>query len=244
MTSAEFPTFGFEHNLYLLASFVLWFGLPWSGKRYMTKHAQMTVAIILIVVTLLQELSFDIFQLYIDDFDIGDDLSLHMCGLSLFISSYALYYKSQAAFEISFFWGIVGAAQAIFTPDPSRFPYGDISIFFNFFSHGIIILNVFWLMIVDGMRCRKDALLNTFLVSNGAVFVIGFINKIIGHDANYWFVCRKPGGDSPFLIGEWPYYLYTFVSAAFVLMFIIYIPMWISANRAEKKLIKHNSALN
>ena len=102
-----------------------------------------------------------------------------MCGLSLFISSYALYYKSQAAFEISFFWGIVGAAQAIFTPDPSRFPYGDISIFFNFFSHGIIILNVFWLMFVDGMRCRKGALLNTFLVSNGAVFVIGFINKII-----------------------------------------------------------------
>ena len=176
MTSAEFPTFGFEHNLYLLGSFALWFGLPWVGKRYMTKHAQMSVAIILIVVTLFQELLFDIFQLYIDDFDIGDDLSLHMCGLSLFISSYALYYKSQAAFEISFFWGIVGAAQAIFTPDPSRFPYGDISIFFNFFSHGIIILNVFWLMTVDGMRCRKGALLNTFLISNGAVFVIGFIN--------------------------------------------------------------------
>ncbi len=244
MTSAEFPTFGFEHNLYLLGSFALWFGLPWVGKRYMTKHAQMSVAIILIVVTLFQELFFDIFQLYIDDFDIGDDLSLHMCGLSLFISSYALYYKSQAAFEISFFWGIVGAAQAIFTPDPSRFPYGDISIFFNFFSHGIIILNVFWLMTVDGMRCRKGSLLNTFLISNGAVFVIGFINKIIGHDANYWFVCRKPGGDSPFLIGEWPYYLYTFVSAAFVLMFVIYIPMWIIADRAEKKLIKQNSTLN
>ena len=58
------------------------------------------------------------------------------------------------------------------------------------------------------------------------------------------FVCRKPGGDSPFLIGEWPYYLYTFVSAAFVLMFVIYIPMWIIADRAEKKLIKQNSTLN
>ena len=238
MTSTEFPTFGFEHNIYLLASFVLWFGLPWVGKNFMNKKQQMTVVLILIVVTLFQELWFDIFQIYIDDFDIGDDLSLHMCGLSLFISSYALLSKSQAAFEISFFWGIAGAAQAIFTPDPSRFPYGDISIFFNFLSHGIIILNVSWLIWVDGLRCRKGSLLNTFLISNGAVFVIGFFNKIIGHDANYWFVCRKPGGDSPFLIGEWPYYLYTFVSAAFVLMLLIYIPMWISVHRSEKAMIK------
>ena len=63
MTSAEFPTFGFEHNIYLFASFVLWFGLPWAGKKYMPKHAQMNLAIILIVVTLLQELFFDFFQL-------------------------------------------------------------------------------------------------------------------------------------------------------------------------------------
>ena len=166
MTSAEFPTFGFEHNMYLLASFIIWLGLPFIGRKYLSKQQKMTVAIVLIAVTLLQELLFDFFQLYIDDFDLGDDLSLHMCGLSLFISCYALYYKSQAAFEISFFWGIVGASQAIFTPDPSRFPYGDISVFFNFLSHGIIILNVFWLIIVDGMRCRKGSLLNTFLISN------------------------------------------------------------------------------
>ena len=236
MTSAEFPTFGFEHNMYLLASFIIWLGLPFIGRKYLSKQQKMTVAIVLIAVTLLQELLFDFFQLYIDDFDLGDDLSLHMCGLSLFISCYALYYKSQAAFEISFFLGIVGASQAIFTPDPARFPYGDISVFFNFLSHGIIILNVFWLMIVDGMRCRKGSLLNTFLISNGAVFIIGFLNKIIGHDANYWFVCRKPGGDNPFLIGEWPYYLYTFVTAGFILMFIVYIPMWIIVNRNEKNI--------
>ena len=222
--------------MYLLASFIIWLGLPFIGRKYLSKQQKMTVAIVLIAVTLLQELLFDFFQLYIDDFDLGDDLSLHMCGLSLFISCYALYYKSQAAFEISFFWGIVGASQAIFTPDPARFPYGDISVFFNFLSHGIIILNVFWLMIVDGMRCRKGSLLNTFLISNGAVFIIGFLNKIIGHDANYWFVCRKPGGDNPFLIGEWPYYLYTFVTAGFILMFIVYIPMWIIVNRNEKNI--------
>ena len=86
MTSVDFPTFGFEHNMYLLASFVLWFGIPWIGKNYLTKSQQTTLVLTLIAITLLHELQFDLFQLYIDDFDLGDDLSLHMCGLSLFIS--------------------------------------------------------------------------------------------------------------------------------------------------------------
>ena len=121
--------------------------------------------------------------------------------------------------------------------DPARWPYGDISIFWSFLSHGIVILNVVWLICVDGMRCRKGSLLNTFLITNGVVFVIGVVNKILGEGANYWFICAKPGGDSPFLIGEWPYYLFTFELVGFALMGLIYLPMWISVNRQEKRRV-------
>ena len=112
--------------------------------------------------------------------------------------------------------------------------FGVISIFWSFLSHGVIILNVVWLIWVDGMRCRKDSLLNTFLVTNAGVFVIGVINKLLGENANYWFICEKPGGDNPFLIGEWPYYLFTFEIAAFFIMLIIYLPMWYVVNRSQK----------
>jgi hypothetical protein len=48
-------------------------------------------------------------------------------------------------------------------------------------------------------------------------------------------VCSSDlGGDSPFLIGEWPYYLFTFELVGFALMGLIYLPMWISVNRQEK----------
>ena len=182
----------------------------------------------------MQEFLFDFFQLYIDDFDLGDDLSLHMCGLSLFISCYALYTKNQAAFELSFFWGLAGALQAVLTPDPTRFHFGYISTFWSFLSHGIIIINVFWLIFVDNMRCRKNSLLNTILVTNGAIFIIGIINNAIGNGANYWFICEKPSGDSPFLIGEWPYYLFTFQLAGILFMSLIYLPMWFTVNRNKR----------
>ena len=163
-----------------------------------------------------------------------EDLSLHMCGLSLFLSSYALWKKSQTAFELSFFWGLAGAFQAIITPDPTRWPYGDISIFWSFLTHGVIILNVIWLIWVDGMRCRKGSLLNTLLITGGTAFVIAYVNKFLGEGANYWFLCNKPSGDSPFLIGDWPYYLIAFQFVGFLMMAIVYFPMWFVVNRGVK----------
>ena len=231
---ADFPTFGAEHFTYMFACLFIWLALPYFGKHYLTSSKRYTVAIALALITLFQEAIFDVFQLYIDDFNMGDDLSLHMCGFSLFLTSYALWKKSQASFELAYFWGLAGAFQAIVTPDPTRWPYGDISIFWNFLSHGIIILNVVWLIWVDGMRCRKGSLFNTVLITNGVVFVMGIVNKLLGEGANYWFICAKPGGDSPFLIGEWPYYLVTFQLVGFLMMGIIYLPMWIVVNRQEK----------
>ena len=234
MPPVDFPTFGLEHNIYLLACLAIWIIFAFIGRKYLKKSQQAGIAIFLAVVTISQEILFDFFQLYIKDFNIQQDLSLHMCGISLFLSSYALWKKDQTAFELSYFWGFAGSLQGLLTPDPSRWPYGDISIFWSFLSHGIIILNVVWLIWVDGMRCRKASLLNTFLITNAAVFAIGIINRLLGENANYWFICEKPGGDNPFLIGDWPYYIFTFEIAAYFVMLIIYLPMWFVVNRSEK----------
>ena len=234
MPPVDFPTLGLEHNSYLLACLLIWFIFAFVGKNYLNKKQQLNVAIFLAIFTIFLEIIFDIFQLYIKDFNVQQDLSLHMCGISLFLSSYALWKKNQTAFELSYFWGFAGALQGLLTPDPSRWPYSDISIGWSFMSHGIIILNVVWLIWVDGMRCRKGSLINTFLVTNAAVFIIGIVNYLLGENANYWFIRQKPGGDNPFLIGEWPYYLITFEIAAFVVMLIIYLPMWLIVDRSLK----------
>ena len=234
MNDYSFQTFSFEHNSYLLGLLLLWFILPLIGKKFLSKDQQRNMVFILIAVTLLQELLHYFFKINLNKFDIAQDLSLHMCGISVFISCYALYTKNQAAFELSFFWGLAGALQAVLTPDPTRFHFGYISTFWSFLSHGIIIMNVFWLIFVDNMRCRKNSLLNTILVTNGAIFIIGIINNAIGNGANYWFICEKPSGDSPFLIGEWPYYLFTFQLAGILFMSLIYLPMWFTVNRNKQ----------
>lgn len=235
MSATDFPTFGFEHNTYLFVCVAVWIALPFVGRNYLNRSQRNSFALYMAVFTIFQEFLFDFFQLYIDDFSMNEDLSLHMCGLSLFLSSYALWKKSQTAFELSFFWGLAGAFQAIITPDPTRWPYGDISIFWSFLSHGVIILNVIWLIWVDRMRCRKGSLLNTLLITGGTAFVIAYVNKFLGEGANYWFLCNKPSGDSPFLIGDWPYYLIAFQLVGFLMMAIVYLPMWFVVNRKAKE---------
>ena len=230
-----FQTFSFEHIIYIFICSAIWFLLPFIGRNYASKSQQRNIALALISVTLLQEFLHYFYKINLNSFNPAQDISLHMCGFSLFISCYALYTRNQTAFELAFFWGLAGALQAIITPDPTRFYFGYISTLWSFLSHGLIILNVFWMIFVFDMRCRKYSLLNTVLITNGAIFVVGIINKLIGNGANYWFICEKPSGENPALVGEWPYYLITFQLAGILFMMLIYLPMWISVKRNLSK---------
>jgi|TARA_B100001996_G_scaffold64076_2_gene46157 hypothetical integral membrane protein (TIGR02206 family) len=224
----DFITFGFEHNLYLIGTFAIWLIVLFVGKTILNIKQQRALVLFLIIVSISQELLDDFFQWNAGIWIIAEDLPLHMCGISLFTSIFALYKKNQTAFELSYFWGLSGAFQAIITPDPSRFVL-DVSAFWNFLSHGIIILNVLWLIIIDNMRCRSGSYINTIIITNSCLFIISIVNTILG--GNYWFICEKPGGESPFIIGDWPLYLIGFEISGILLLGLFYIPMIILRNR-------------
>jgi hypothetical integral membrane protein (TIGR02206 family) len=149
----------------------------------------------------------------------------------MLVSVWALLTRKQLVFEVAYFWGFAAATQAILTPDNSRWRLGELDLFWNFLSHGAIILNVFWLVVVERMRCRKGSWLRVFLITNLMTIPIALINLAIG--ANYFFICRKPGGGSPFLIGDWPWYILWFELLAFVFFFLLYVPMWWVNRRKE-----------
>lgn len=52
---------------------------------------------------------------------------------------------------------------------------------------------------------------------------VGFINLAI--DADYFSICRKPGGESAFLIGEWPSYLIGFELLCLIFFALVCLPM-------------------
>ena len=227
----NFETFGLEHNLYLIGTFTIWFLVLFTGKVILNLEQRRIFVLLLIFITISQELIDDILRWNVGIWDVAEDLPLHMCGISFFTSTYALYSKNQTAFELSYFWGLAGAFQAIITPDPTRFVM-DVSLFWNFLSHGLIILNVIWMIVIDNMRCRVGSYLNAIIITNGILFIISIVNSILG--GNYWFICEKPGGESPFIMGEWPLYIIGFQISGILLLGLFYIPMIILRKKGKQ----------
>ena len=227
----NFETFGLEHNLYLIGTFTIWFLVLFTGKVILNLEQRRFFVLLLIFITISQELIDDILRWNVGIWDVAEDLPLHMCGISFFTSTYALYSKNQTAFELSYFWGLAGAFQAIITPDPTRFVM-DVSLFWNFLSHGLIILNVLWMIVIDNMRCRVGSYLNAVIITNGILFIISIVNSILG--GNYWFICEKPGGESPFIMGEWPLYIIGFQISGILLLGLFYIPMIILRKKGKQ----------
>lgn len=227
----NFETFGLEHNLYLIGTFTIWFLVLFTGKVILNLEQRRIFVLLLIFITISQELIDDILRWNVGIWDVAEDLPLHMCGISFFTSTYALYSKNQTAFELSYFWGLAGAFQAIITPDPTRFVM-DVSLFWNFLSHGLIILNILWMIVIDNMRCRVGSYLNAVIITNGILFIISIVNSILG--GNYWFICEKPGGESPFIMGEWPLYIIGFQISGILLLGLFYIPMIILRKKGKQ----------
>ena len=227
----NFETFGLEHTLYLIGTFTIWFLVLFTGKVILNLEQRRIFVLLLIFITISQELIDDILRWNVGIWDVAEDLPLHMCGISFFTSTYALYSKNQTAFELSYFWGLAGAFQAIITPDPTRFVM-DVSLFWNFLSHGLIILNVLWMIVIDNMRCRVGSYLNAVIITNGILFIISIVNSILG--GNYWFICEKPGGESPFIMGEWPLYIIGFQISGILLLGLFYIPMIILRKKGKQ----------
>ncbi len=212
---------GHLHIKYILMGLAMWTLVPLIGKNILNNTQRQVVVYLLVILTLGQEIINDSTLMFQGLWNFSADLPLHMCRFSLILTSWALISKKQEAFELAFFWGIAGGSQAILTPDLTGI-WNPLGIFVFFFSHSMVILNVIWMIAVEGMRLRKDSLLNTIILTNGFAFIMSIFNSLIG--GNYWFLSIKPLSNSPFLIGEWSFYIVGIQLSGIILMGLIYLP--------------------
>jgi hypothetical integral membrane protein (TIGR02206 family) len=200
----HFDTFGPHHLAYLAGTVGVWVAVIAWGRR-LEAAGRRRFAIGLVGVTLGQEITWDSVAMIAGVWKASEYLPLHLCSLALFAGAWALVSRRQLVFEVAYFWATVASSQALLTPDPSRWALGEWDALWNFLSHGVIILNVIWLVFIEGMRPRRGAWLRVLGLTNVAAAGVGLVDWATGF--NYFYLRHKPGGDSPFLLGDWPYYI-------------------------------------
>ena len=229
MQGYPFVTFGTKHLLYLAGVAIACMAVLRVALRHLDQKQRRRGVIALAAFSLGQELLDDLIRVFAGVWTASEDLPFHLCSLGMLVSVWAILTKRQLVFEVAYYWVFAAASQALLTPDNTRWRLGEVDVFWNFLSHGVIVLNVLWLVLVDRMRCRRWSWLRVFFITNATMAPVALVNMVLS--SNYFFICRKPGGASPFLLGEWPWYILWFEAVALFLFVLLYVPMWLVNRR-------------
>jgi hypothetical integral membrane protein (TIGR02206 family) len=204
MTPYTFDLFGKDHILSIILIVIFYVFFLSFNEKIGIKNKSKSLLIVLSFIIISLDISEDIVRYITDYYSIKKDLPLQLCTMGIYVAVVALLKKNQTAFELIFYWGMVGASQAILTPDSKLF---ELKIFFIYSQayHSALIFSVLWLVIKHNMRMKMESIPRLVLITNLVVVVISSINYLL--DSNYMFLRVRPNSVSPFLIGDWPIYI-------------------------------------
>ena len=161
---------------------------------------------------------------FLGKWEFSKELPVHLCSISGLICCFIMFIpnnKRQFLFEFLFYCGIIGGAQAIFTPLVDD--YGGYSFFYIqfFFKHAMIIAFPIYLRNNLGMKLTKFSWLKTYFALNVLMILLIQLNNILG--SNYMYVNVPPAVDNPMVIGEWPTYLYWWELFVLILILLVFL---------------------
>ncbi|MED0959241.1 TIGR02206 family membrane protein [Bacillus paramycoides] len=155
-------------------------------------------------------------------FELDTSLPFELCTISLLLASIMIVTKSYRIYEIVFFIGIIGASQAILTPNLQyAFPHFRFIEFF--IAHVLLIWAPLFMTWVEGYRPTLQSIKRTMIFLNVLIPIVSFVNYKTG--GNYMFLAHKPETASLLdMLGPHPYYIISLELAALIGCIIVYMP--------------------
>ena len=160
-------------------------------------------------------------------------LPLHVCGIAVLATVATLVSRSQRPFEITYFWGLVGATNAVLTPGELDASFPDYRYIQYFVAHSGIVVGALYATWGLGMRPTLAGLFRAFAALNLFAAAVAVVNYLLG--SNYMYLSAPPAGTvSPFLFAPWPWYLLALELIGLALFFVAYAPFIVSRRLAAR----------
>ena len=153
----------------LLIFIILFVGKKISNDKKELYAKLLSVSMIILFVTN------HILLMILGKWELSKELPVHLCSISGLICCFIMFIpkdKRQFLFEFLFYCGIIGGAQAIFTPLIDD--YGGYSYFYFqfFFKHAMIIAFPIYLRNNLGMKLSKFSWLKTYFALNILMLIL------------------------------------------------------------------------
>ncbi len=223
MPSSQFEFFGLSHitamGVILAVPIVLTLVVRWLDSGRATQAICYGFAGVIAVNEVLNW-SYRLIEVGVHEF-VQEYMPLHVCGITVFAVVVTLVFRRQTAYEIAYFWGLVGATNAVVTPQLDiGFP--QYRFFQYFIAHGGIVAAALFATWGLGMRPGARSVLRVFVLLNVLAVVLVGVNLTLG--SNYMFLCQPPATKSPFFFLPWPWYLLFLDGIALALFYVLFMP--------------------
>lgn len=132
-------------------------------------------------------------------------LPLEVCDVALWVTVAGLLWPKQRLLELAYFWGLSGAAVALLTPYLIA-PLVSVPSITFLAGHGMIVVDVFFLLGVGAVRLNPQSWSFSFAAINGLMLFDLLVDGLSG--ANYMYLLHKPPVHSLLdVMGPWPIYI-------------------------------------
>ncbi|RED89326.1 TIGR02206 family membrane protein [Cohnella phaseoli] len=146
-------------------------------------------------------------------------LPLQLCSVMMWLSAIVLLTRSRKLYEVTFFIGILGALQALLTPNLDA-GYPEFRFFHFFIAHGAIIGASVFLTSIEGYRPTIASVFRALGWLHVIAIPAAIANALTGE--NFMFLARKPSTPSLLdLLAPWPWYLLQLELVALALCFLM-----------------------
>jgi hypothetical integral membrane protein (TIGR02206 family) len=149
-------------------------------------------------------------------------LPFQLCDAAIFVSALALWLRRQILVEITYFWGLAGTIQAIFTPDlPHHFP--TFPFLQYYVAHGGVVAAALFLVVGLGQWPRRHAYIWIAGLTIAYAALVGLLDLVTG--ADYMYLRAKPASATLLdVMGPWPWYIAVAAAVGLALFFILDAP--------------------
>lgn len=216
-----FEWFGLTHGLAILFFIILFVLMILFKKRIHEKEdliIRRSVALLMITM----ELTFYLWSLIRGGFQTSL-LPFGVCAISMYVTSYALWFKSERVFKIIFPWAIIGALISLTVADLTYdFPHFRYLHYFG--NHGLFLLGNLYLLIVAKMKITYKDILKSSLILLIYAAVMYPINFLL--DANHLFLREVPHEVAFMYAFLGKFWVIGFVVSIALLIQIIYVPIY------------------
>lgn len=214
-----FEAFTWAHGWGIAMAAAMAVGILAGSRRLRAARADRVARTMLAAMLVGSELSLYVWYTLTDNWGLHS-LPFQLCSMMVWASAALLVTRSRRLYDIAFFLGLLGALQALLTPDLDAAVY-SFRYFHFFMAHGAIIAAGIYMTAVAGWRPTASSAFKALGWLNVLAVPAAITNAIAG--TNFMFLARKPSSGSLLdLLSPWPWYVLELEVVALLMCFALF----------------------